>query len=375
MTLLSRLQDLLSSRHGKIRGVNLGGWLVLEQWITPSVFKQFEGAPDGRKAGDEYTFCQVLGEHEARRQLEHHWQTWVTEQDIQKLHSYGINLLRIPVGHWVLHSHPSEPYVTGSYHYLLNAIEWAEKYHMKVIIDIHTAPGSQNGFDNSGRAGPIEWMNDPANVARSVEVVRELAAKFSDRKYASTVVMIQPLNEPASWALDLNRVINFYDQCYSAVRQSSSSMTLLFSDAFHDFTDWPNLRKPHWKNVVIDTHIYNCFTDEHLQATPRDHLERIESYSQRIQAASRKIPVVVGEWSLDTTACYKGYCRATTMGDGDWNKHNAPSDKCTCEMEHDLSRFTHAYKRLLHQMAVRQLNAFEKGAGWIYWNFKTESNP
>ena len=46
------------------RGTALGGWLVLEPWITPSLFYQFLGASD--KWGDEapahvgldsYTFC------------------------------------------------------------------------------------------------------------------------------------------------------------------------------------------------------------------------------------------------------------------------------------------------------------------------------
>ena len=33
-----------------LRGVNLGGWLVLEKWMTPSLF-------DGTAAADETYFC------------------------------------------------------------------------------------------------------------------------------------------------------------------------------------------------------------------------------------------------------------------------------------------------------------------------------
>jgi len=33
----------------KVRGVNTGGWFVLEPWITPSIF-------EGNGAVDEYTF-------------------------------------------------------------------------------------------------------------------------------------------------------------------------------------------------------------------------------------------------------------------------------------------------------------------------------
>lgn len=31
----------------QVRGVNLGGWMVLEPWITPSLFYQFLGKGEG----------------------------------------------------------------------------------------------------------------------------------------------------------------------------------------------------------------------------------------------------------------------------------------------------------------------------------------
>jgi glucan 1,3-beta-glucosidase len=40
-----------------LRGVNLGGWLILEKWMTPSVF-------EGTEATDEYTFAQTSGAKE-----------------------------------------------------------------------------------------------------------------------------------------------------------------------------------------------------------------------------------------------------------------------------------------------------------------------
>lgn len=45
--------------NNQIRGVNLGGWLVLEPWITPSLFMQFLGGDVNTTAFDMYTFCEV----------------------------------------------------------------------------------------------------------------------------------------------------------------------------------------------------------------------------------------------------------------------------------------------------------------------------
>lgn len=43
-----------------VQGVNLGGWLVLEPWITPSLFYSSLNRIEGNVAFDSYTFCEVM---------------------------------------------------------------------------------------------------------------------------------------------------------------------------------------------------------------------------------------------------------------------------------------------------------------------------
>ena len=90
------------------RGAALGGWLVLEPWITPSLLYQFLGASQkwGDKAPehvglDSMSFCEALGPKEGNKQLRRHWKTWVTEQQIIDLAALGADTVRIPVGDWM----------------------------------------------------------------------------------------------------------------------------------------------------------------------------------------------------------------------------------------------------------------------------------
>jgi glucan 1,3-beta-glucosidase len=54
----------------QVRGTNIGGWLVLEPWITPSLFYQFLGATTPEStAMDTWTFCTALGAEEGNKQL------------------------------------------------------------------------------------------------------------------------------------------------------------------------------------------------------------------------------------------------------------------------------------------------------------------
>ncbi len=41
--------------------------------------------------------------------------------------------------------------------YLKRLLQWADEIGLKILLDLHGAPGSQNGFDNSGRRGDVHW--------------------------------------------------------------------------------------------------------------------------------------------------------------------------------------------------------------------------
>jgi glucan 1,3-beta-glucosidase len=69
----------------------------------------------------------------------------------------GLNHVRIPIGYWAYDISAGEPYHQGQVQYLDNAIGWARNHGLKVLIDLHGAPGSQNGYDNSGHRGSATW--------------------------------------------------------------------------------------------------------------------------------------------------------------------------------------------------------------------------
>lgn len=144
----------------QVRGVNLGGWLVLEPWITPSLFYQFLGNNENDTAMDMYSFCRVMGPAAGNWQLQQHWNSWVTEEIIAQLSAHKINSLRLPVGDWMYK--PYAPY-TGCTEGALDKVDWlldmADKYGMTVLLDLHGIKDSQNGFDNSGMSQDLYWTS------------------------------------------------------------------------------------------------------------------------------------------------------------------------------------------------------------------------
>lgn len=164
----------------QIKGVNLGGWLVSEKWMTPSVY-------GGTDATDEWTLCERLGKVQCAKTLGKHWNTFINRTDFQDISNAGLNTVRIPIGYWAVDLLDFEPYVAGQFSYLRQAVEWARDLGLGVVISLHGAPGSQNGQSNSGYAEGLQFARNSSNVDRTLKVITNFTEEFSQQKYNGAV--------------------------------------------------------------------------------------------------------------------------------------------------------------------------------------------
>lgn len=315
----------------KVRGVNIGNWLVLERWMKPELF-------EGLQAPDETLFCEELGD-KALEKLKEHRDTFITLEDFKWIAEAGLNTVRIPVPHWVFGD--VKPYY-GCIEYLDKAMEWAEETGLKVLIDIHTAPGCQNGFDNGGIAGVCEWHTKKEYVDRTVAVVEKLAERYKD---CEVIWGFQLLNEPR-WDVPMDILRDYYVRGYAAVRKHmDESVAVVFHDGFR-LMEWKDfMRESQYKNVILDTHFYQCFADEHKQLDAAGHITYAAvKRAEEIKEMSQYFPIIIGEWSLGIDP--------------------------TNTLEHlnkvQLDAVNRAY-------ASAQLLSYETAEGWFFWSYKLEN--
>ena len=110
-----------------------------------------------------------------------------------------------------------EPYVQGQLPYLDKAVGWASAHGLKLIVDLHGAPGSQNGFDNSGhRVDNPAWYTKSGAISRTNAIIKTLASKFANDP--SVVPIIAPLNEPIGDEGRMNQLRQFYYDSYGSIR-------------------------------------------------------------------------------------------------------------------------------------------------------------
>jgi len=102
---------------------------------------------------DSWTFCEALGPDIGNKWMRAHWDSFYTEDYIKDLADRHVKRVRLPIGDWTMT--PYGPYI-GCMDGAEDKIQWmldtCAKYDIQVLMDVHANNGSQNGYDNSGRA-------------------------------------------------------------------------------------------------------------------------------------------------------------------------------------------------------------------------------
>ncbi|CAE7183315.1 unnamed protein product [Rhizoctonia solani] len=80
----------------QVRGVGIGGWLVLEPFISPALYEPYMN--DTNPAVDEWTLCESIAADPnsggLAKVLEDHYSTFIVEEDFAQIAAAGLNWVR-----------------------------------------------------------------------------------------------------------------------------------------------------------------------------------------------------------------------------------------------------------------------------------------
>ena len=80
----------------QLKGVNLGSWLIWEDWLTPydGVEPNKDGVTDHMQVVDKLT--ERFGEEKAYELMNTYMDNWITEYDLDQIKEMGFNSVRVP---------------------------------------------------------------------------------------------------------------------------------------------------------------------------------------------------------------------------------------------------------------------------------------
>ncbi len=199
-----------------IKGIGLGGWFVPEGYMfhiaTP-------GRPDGPTAIRDQ-IVDLIGEGNAIEFYRLFRENFVAEKDIEAIKQWGFDHIRLPFHYRDYYDPDTDSFNEDGFDFLDTFLGWCRTHEVRVILDMHAAPGAQSDggiADSDGEARL--WTEKETYWPQAIKIWREIA-----RRYAADPLIIgydfinepvTPDSDPRVESRDLRRL---YEEIITAVR-------------------------------------------------------------------------------------------------------------------------------------------------------------
>lgn len=319
-----------------MHGVNLAGWLVLEAWVTPSLFA-------GTGAFDEASLANCVRPAQLEQMLHTHRETFITKEDFVRIAARDFDAVRLQVPWFVFgEAGPMPGPLPGCLDYVDKAFDWADATGIDILLDVAVAPGADS-------SQPSNFFGDVATFRSTMlDVVGALASRYKNRVSFLGI-------EPVDTVLGRHRkgltfvdgvpphsLRNFYREVYQTVRETAGDSPIV---VLHDAgipNEWRGFMAPkRYENVWLDCHLYH-YSDSMNAAGPSGVRQLVNQSISYLERAKRSgLPIMVGEWSA-----------ALPLADAGMT----PEGRIALERVY----------------IAGQMAAFAKTQGWFYQTWKTE---
>lgn len=287
----------------QLKGVNAGGYLLQEFWMTPTGWSENVSAEEDIFAVLEERFGKETRDELVALYQDNYW----TEADFDFCKELGMNCIRLPFWYRNLVDENGEFYPDFS-----KRMDWfveeAGKRQIYVILDMHGAPGSQNGSDHSAKDGGDHkeeasgfFFGDKAGENQELyyKIWEGLAEHYKDNPWVAGYDL---LNEPyctyrynsSKSADELHQMLwEIYDTAYERIRKIDSNH-LIIMEATWDPVDLPAPEEYGWENIMYEYH--NYLYDDYDNEAGRQ-ITNMQNKLDLIASADYNVPSYMGEFA------------------------------------------------------------------------------
>lgn len=224
-------------------------------------------------------------------------------------------------------------------------------------LDLHAAPGKQNNDAHAGTSEPPTFFSSKQHRQHTLHVLRVLLLSLiSHSPPLPNVIGIELLNEPSPPSASSHTILKeWYASAIKELNALDPNMPLYIGDCWctDEYAEFieslPGTGQEDGSFVVLDHHLYRCFTDSDIHTSAESHAQALSNpgapthqtfarVTEKIGRARRGGGLVIGEWS---GALNPG---SMTGDHGEWRRY----------IEAQLG---------LYEMTC---------AGWFFWTFRKQ---
>lgn len=294
-----------------LRGTNLGGWLLRENWMSPA------------GATDEYSLRQILmsrfGEAGMQTLLNTYDENWLQASDLDNIKQLGMNVVRVPI-YWedFMNRDGSMKPDAIAFHQLDWLVSEAGARNIYVILDLHGTPGAACPWQSCGRDNFNQLWSNATYQNWTVQIWQRLATHYNGNP---AVAAYDLLNEPlvtmgaSENPTQVKQKMDFFNRLYQAVRAIDPNHIVMIAAFF----DWWAASPPTaygWTNVVYQTHHYqfNNYDDwEMTNAEINRWLKDLAAYQR-----NWNVPIYAGEFSFGQNDLFEKWLNGLNTLNASW---------------------------------------------------------
>ena len=238
----------------QLKGLNLGGWLVMEPWMCPA---DSGGLPDTYSIISELDSRPGFGVATEQSLIRTYQTNWITAADLDNLTNGGFNCVRVPVW-WGNFYSITNTTSSGWRSDAFTVLDWlvtnCASRGIYVVIDMHGVVGGQSTSDDTGQQNQNLYWTSSTDQSETAYMWTQIATHYNGN---STVAGYDLINEPDN-APSTAAVWAAYTNLYTTVRAADPGHIIIIEGTFGSW-NWSMLPNPSvygWTNVVYSMHEY-----------------------------------------------------------------------------------------------------------------------
>ncbi len=286
-----------------LRGVNCGNTFITEGWLAPYCIEEPVNGEYPELCEEDFLAAfkanPKLSEAQVKELLDIFYTSWFTEEDVKNIAELGMNCLRIPFYYTMfLNEDFSRKSEAEAFRCLDRILEWCGKYGVYAVLDLHGAPGGQNGYEHSGASGYNKydastihtWYEEELSDA-TVDIWRFISEHYRENKLGDIIASYDLLNEPRSRAFRTDSDCwELMDRIYKAIREGGDAHNIMMEGCW-TFANLPDPERYGWENVSYSYHWYNW----NASWLPNVFFFMYQDLSNLFRAY--EVPVFIGEFT------------------------------------------------------------------------------
>jgi len=211
--------------------------------------RQFEGFQKGINLGGWLSQCEYVKKH---------YDTFIQEGDIANIAEWGLDHIRVPIDYELIQEEDGT-YIEEGFSYIDTCIEWCQKYHLNMVLDLHKT----KGYSFDSQENEKGFFKNQSLQIRFINLWKEITRRYGKLDDMLAFELLNEVVDP-NVAIQWNEIIRL---TIEEIRKTSKKIYIIVGGVCNNSVTMVKLLdSPYDENIIYNFHCYDPLIFTHQSA-------------------------------------------------------------------------------------------------------------